>query len=201
MRCRGEDALKSKIPAGESGDWKVIKFTVTELDQIRSMMGGAGRYVPPGNYTRLQHLGHTIMSDTPDELRDFSYFVNEAEGSILINGLGLGCVVQALLDKPEVTDIIVIEKEQDVLNLVVPHLLDPRLTVIHADAFEWQPPKNKRWNYVWHDIWPDLCTDNLKEMAKLHRKYGRRCDNQDSWSKELLKYRKRQEDRQDAYWG
>ena len=70
------------------------------------------------------------------------------------------------------------------------HIKDDRLTVVCADAFAWNPPKGKYWNYIWHDIWNNLCIDNLKEMAKLHRKYGRRCEFQYSWCKELLKYRR-----------
>jgi hypothetical protein len=83
-----------------------------------------------------------------------------------------------------------------VIDLVAPHIADPRLTVICASAYDWQPPKGVRYNAVWHDIWDNLCTDNLVEMARLHRKYARRCDWQGSWGKEILRYRKRQEDRE-----
>lgn len=189
--------IRSKVPEGQSGNWRVEKYTVEEKDakfaEMRAAIHGSRRYVPAGTYTRLKCGGETVMSDTPDELRDFCVFVHRAHGSVLINGLGLGCVVQALLAKPEVTNITVIEKSPDVIALVEPTLRDPRLTVICADAYEWVPPKGQRWNCVWHDIWTDLCTDNLKDMAKLHRKYGRRCDHQASWCKEELEYRRRQE--------
>lgn len=200
MWGRKED-LKSNVPAGQSGNWRVEKYVVTEeaarFEEMRAAIHGCRRYVPAGNYTRLMcgsgHGSVTVMSDTPDELRDFHMFVYRAHGSILINGLGLGCVVQALLAKPEVTDITVIEKSPDVIALVEPTLRDPRLTVINADAYEWVPPKGRRWNAIWHDIWNDLCTDNLTGMTKLHRKYARRCDYQASWCKGELEYQKRRE--------
>jgi hypothetical protein len=64
---------------------------------------------------------------------------------------------------------------------VAPHIGDDRLRVIHADALKWMPPKVMRWSVVWHDIWDDISVDNLNEMTKLHRRYGRRCDWQGSW--------------------
>ena len=64
---------------------------------------------------------------------------------------------------------------------------DDRVNIICADAFEWRPPKGVRYNAVWHDIWDDICTDNLPEMTRLHRKYGRRADWQGSWCRELCK--------------
>lgn len=192
----------SRIPVGKSGDWSIEKFTVKEgsakLHQLQCLFSGQGaRGIDPGDYTRLVCKGRgVIMSDTPAECRDFSYFVREAHGSVLVNGLGLGCVVQALLDKPDVTDVTVIEIEQDVIDLVAPHLRNPRLTVIRADAYEWKPPPGRTWDFCWHDIWDDICTDNLPLMAKLHRKYARRCHvRQDSWARAEVKSLRRQDRR------
>src|SRR5262249_14419804 len=94
---------------------------------------------------------------------------------------GLGIAAQIALGKPEVSTVTAIELSIDVICLVAAHLADHRLTIIHADAFGWTPPKAMRWNVVWHDIWDDICADNLKQIAVLHRRYGRRCDWQGSW--------------------
>ena len=51
------------------------------------------------------------------------------------------------------------------------YIQDKRIKIINEDAFEFKPPKDKRYDFVWHDIWDDICTDNLPEMTKLHRKY------------------------------
>lgn len=87
-----------------------------------------------------------------------------------------------------VQSITVVELSTDVITLVAPHL-DPRIKVVHGDAYTWQPPKGIRYSVVWHDIWPTLSSENLEGMTKLHRKYGRRCDWQGSWGKELIKSR------------
>ena len=185
------ESYKVSVPEGESGLWKVEQFTVSKEDasfeRMRSLFRG-GRYVPEGTYTRLTRGGRVIMSDTPDEIRDHSYIIRNAKGHVLINGLGIGMVLQACLEKPRVTKVTVIEKSPDVIDLVAPHYRErygDKVEIIQADAFEWKPPKDVRYGAVWHDIWDNICGDNLPEMHKLHRKYGRRTDWQGSWGREL----------------
>lgn len=181
--------IEINVPDGVSGNWSVETFTVQEkeLSQVISMFK-TGRGVPAGTYKRLMRNGTCIMSNTPDEIRDFMSFVYRSKGSVLINGLGLGVLLKALLNKPEITDVTVIEKSEDVINLVAPtYLTDKRIIVINADAFTYKPPKGKRYNAVWHDIWDYISGDNLPEMAKLHRKYGSKTDYQDSWCREICK--------------
>ena len=171
------------VPDGVSGDWKVETFEVPkeDLSQMISLWK-TGRAVPSGKYKSLKRRGTIVMSNTPDEIRDFSRFVHRAKGSVLVNGLGLGVLLKALLNKPEVTNVTVIEKSEDVIKLVAPtYLSDQRVKIINADAFEYVPPKNQRFDAVWHDIWDYICADNLEEMKKLHRKYGRRTEYQESW--------------------
>lgn len=173
---------KVQIPEGELGKWKVEHFVADRTDW-RSLL--SGRAVPVGEkFTALKHGQVLVMSDTPAEMRDHYAPYFRAKGSCLINGLGIGMVLHNILKKPEVLDVTVIEKSEEVIGLVGPHYKDPRLTIIHADAFSFRPPKGKRYQMVWHDIWNYICADNLEEMAKLHRKYGRRADWQGSWCRE-----------------
>jgi len=173
------------IPPGRSGKWEVSRFVVSEDDEkfsaIRASFKGRG-YVRAGEYTKLSCDGRGIvMSDTHDERRDHSFAVHRATGHILINGLGLGMVLAACLRKTEVTKATVIEIEPDVVTLVASHYDDPRVEIINASAFDYIPPKGARYGMVWHDIWDTICADNLPEMTKLKRKYGRRTDWQGCW--------------------
>lgn len=194
---------KVTVPEGISGDYKVKRFTVTEeaakATSLRSIFQGGRGYVPPGVYTEIQQCGVLWMSDTPDELRDHSYFVWKAGkvgGDILITGLGLGAVVHNLIAKPTVSSITVIEVSSDVIKLVAPHYEKaPRVQVIEADAFTWKPEKGCRFDAIWHDIWPNLSSANLAEMTRLARRYGRWLKPggyQDCWGKELCRQRRRQ---------
>lgn len=174
-----------QIPEGSRGPWTVKRYTVDEraskMTVLQSMMHGRG-YVPPGTYTELRHAKRgLIMSDTPDEMRDHYEFVHKAMGQVLINGLGLGMALAAILKKPEVKGVTVIEIDPDVIALVGPAFAGERVAIIHADAFLFQPPKGERYNAVWHDIWDDICGDNLAPMTQLKKKYGRRTDWQGCW--------------------
>ena len=187
--------IKVDVPDGESGDWKVERFTVSDEDiklhnlRCSFKAGMGGRVMESGTYTKITRNGKVIMSDTPAEIRDHMEFIYQARkrgGHVLINGLGLGWALEAILDAPKIKTITVIEKSPDVIDLVGQHYKDkcPKnkyLLIIHADALEWKPPKGNHYEAVWHDIWDNICSDNLPDMHKLHRKYGRRCDWQGSW--------------------
>lgn len=176
------------VPEGSSGPWRIERFTVTEQEarSFRSMMlAGAGRGIEPGTYTKLVHKRRGIvMSDTPAERRDHMFFVNAATGHVLINGLGIGMCLNAVLQKPDVTKVTVVELDEDVIALSGPHYLaDPRVEIVHCSAYDYQPPKGVRYGAVWHDVWDDICSDNYDAMKSLHRKYARRADWQGSWSR------------------
>lgn len=174
------------IPNGVSGKWKVESFVVEQADvdffNMRQMIRG-GRPIEKGIYKKLMYNDIIVMSNTPTEIKDFSYFISIARGNILINGLGLGVILVTLLKKEDITSITIIEKSSDVIKLISPHFKDNRLTIINDDAFDWNPPRGTKYDYVWHDIWNNICSDNLKEMTKLHRKYSHKTKWQDSWCK------------------
>jgi len=192
------DRYKVDVPEGTAGNYAIERYEVFEEDakfsEVRAVISFSerGRAVPAGTYTRLVRKGGiyrrtVVMSDTPSEIRDHRLAIRVARGDVLLNGLGLGVMARACLMKPEVEHVTVVELAREVIMLVEPWLAEiarkanTRLTIIHANALEWQPPKNKRWDAVWHDIWDDICADNLPDMHKLHRRFGRRCDWQGSW--------------------
>jgi hypothetical protein len=188
----------SVVPAGKSGDWRVIKRTVSkkEADHDNFMMllsGAASRQVKPGKYTVLLRGNQVVMSDTPAEVRDHVMAAHKATGHVLINGLGIGLIARACLLKKDVKSVTVIELSPDVIKLTSKHIKDPRLTIIQADAYTWQPPKEAFYDVVWHDIWDTISPENLKLMGKLHRKYARRCGWQGSWAQDICRIMQRQD--------
>lgn len=168
------------LPEMSRGHWRIEKFKTDPWGAFRYALHGRG--MPAGKeFTRLMRGNTLVMSDTPAEMRDHYEPVRRARGSCLINGLGIGMVLSAILKKPEVTDVTVVEQSPEVLEMVAPHYADPRITYVLADAMTYKPPAGKRYGMVWHDIWDNITADNLPEMHKLHRKYGRRADWQGSW--------------------
>lgn len=189
------------VPEGGHGLWAVRRQVMTAKDvlvnDVFEKVLKTGRFAREGVYTKLLRYGkndnpyeyEVVMSDHECEVADHEALVAYAKAHaplrhVLINGLGLG--VALVLLAPYAERFTVVERERSVIRLVQPHydaLLPGRLTVIHADALSWTPPKGERYDAVWHDIWTYISHENLPEMRLLHRKYGRRCDWQASWAR------------------
>ena len=178
------------IPNDAIGKWQVETYEVTAEDARWDLLratfsfSSGGRSTPQGTYTRLMCGGVTVMSDTPDEINDHRYAIQCAKGNVLVNGLGLGVFAQAVLEKPEVEHVTIIEISPEVIYLVGRYFemrYSERVTIIEADALTWQPPPNTKYDLVWHDIWDNICADNLPEMKTLTKRYGSRTQWQASW--------------------
>ena len=186
--------LKVDVPEGRSGPWRVNRFSTdpNSIHMLRAKM--QGRDISPGTYTRLlkDDEWQPMMSDTPAEVADHISFMYQAEGRVLVNGLGLGVVIKGLLLNPRVQAIDVVEINQDIINLVWPvYEKHKQVRLYPGNAFTIQWPPGARWDCVWHDIWPEICTDNLPEITRLKRKYARRCTWQAAWCEDRLRYMKR----------
>ncbi|MFA7264793.1 MAG: hypothetical protein WC054_00535 [Candidatus Nanopelagicales bacterium] len=210
-------AMRSTLPTGEFGVVSVRPRVISEDEARASMLygamhGGRGMRQGAGTITALYRHGGLWMSDSVDEMDDHIPFVRrcheiEAE-TVLIGGLGMGMVVTGLCIVPSVREITVIEIDLAVVALVGPHLTrlveaaGKKLTILTGSVFEPKDvlPKDFRFDAAWFDIWQHLSTDNLAEMGALGRRYSRRCGFVDHWARDLLKARKRQEDRRYRHW-
>ena len=189
---------KTEVPEGESGPWKIERFTVSKEEadffNLRQLINfcGSDRRIEEGTYTRLvrEKAYNPMMSDTPAEMRDHVSPVMHAKGHCLIMGLGLGMVVEACLRKEEVDLVTVIEIDEDIISLVEPHLSGKwgeRLEIITDDALTWRPPKDARYGMAWFDIWADICEDNLPDMKLLTRRFGQKAEWKGSWGREIMR--------------
>ncbi len=169
----------------------IEKFKVTDeqasFDELRGALNGSRRRVYAGEYIRMTQGSSVVMSNTPDELQDMMPLAAHARDHVLINGLGLGGTVFMCLMFKSVERITVIEINANLIDRVGP-LFDDRVEIIHDDALTYTPPKGVRYGAVWHDIWSDISTDNLQEITKLKRKYGRRTDWQQAWLEPELRH-------------
>lgn len=154
----------------EINGWKLKKFEITHKN-CRAILDG----ILPGTYIRLIHDGECVMSDTGMEKRTNLKFCSKAHGDIIIGGLGIGMVIMAIQDKPEVHSITVIEKNQEVIDLVASQLeLNDKVKIVHADVFDWNPEKGVKYDMSYMDIWNYVNeTVYRKEMQPLKRKYAR----------------------------
>lgn len=183
------DDFNVRVPDGVCGRFRVETFTVSQSDSemtaLRAAMGNMDEYVPAGTYKRLMRGGTVVMSNTPMERRTNDAIIRRAAGDVLINGLGLGVVLDAVLAKPTVRSVTVVEIAPEVIELVAPTFRDdPRVHIVQADALALTPTET--YDAVWHDIWDEICHDNLPDMGRLIDAY-RASKWQGAWSqKELL---------------
>jgi hypothetical protein len=185
------EAMTVDLPEGELDGLRIERFTIGDRNIHNLMLGVRGTRA--GTYTKLAINGRLWMSDTDAEKHDHLPALRAASRlnarRVLVNGLGLGMVVKALLTMDHVEHVDIVEVDERVVRLVGGHYAaDPRVHVHHADAYEqakrW--PAGSRWEVVWSDIWPDLCTDYLPAMTRLRRSYGRRSDWHGCWGRDLL---------------
>ena len=177
----------------------IEKFTVTEkgamlhnLDMLQHHQ--PHRMIEPGGtYTRLVRFdggefegGRTVvMSDTPAEMADHVEAVKQARGKVVINGLGIGMVLNAVLAKPEVESVLVIEYNEDVIALTADQYAgNERVTIVQDDAYQYTPQYGSRYDMVWHDIWDHICPDNIELMDKLEDKWRPHAAWQGSWARD-----------------
>lgn len=154
----------------ENNGWKLEKFEIKQ-GNFRAMLDG----IMPGTYIRLTHNGECVMSDTSMEQRTNLRFCSKAYGDIIIGGLGIGMIVMAIQDKPEVKSITVIEKNQEVIDLVASQLdFNEKVNIICSDVFEWKPERGVKYDMAYMDIWNWINEDIYKkEIQPLKRKYAR----------------------------
>lgn len=174
------------------GNWKLEKFTI-ERGNLAAMIQG----ITPGTYIMLLHNGECVMSDTDMEKRTNVDFYCNACGDVLIGGLGIGMIILAIQDKTEVKSITVIEKYQEVIDMVASQLnFNNKVKIVCADVFEWKPDKGTKFDVSYMDIWNCINEDVYeREMKLLKRRYARylrsKSENPNRWNKCWAEYQAR----------
>ena len=154
---------------GKTGDFELSHFEIGE-NNLYAMFHG----IPCGKFVRLRHNGSVVMSDTEMEKRTNANFVRNAHGNVLIGGLGIGLILLAIQDKPEVEKIVVVEKHREVIDLVKDQLpLNEKVEVVNADVWEYTPAE--KFNTIYMDIWnyinTDVYRDSMKPLIVRYRKF------------------------------
>lgn len=194
----------------EKGVAKISKFTFKESDyplyNLRHRIdGNSFMTMTDGTYARLHINGELMMSDTRMERITNTPFLQNAKGRVFIAGLGLGLIIKNIIEKEEVEEVVVVEKYQDVIDLVMPYILHPKLRVICGDVFDKVLEKTDKYDTIYFDIWADISTDNLVEIKKLHSMYriNKRSTQSwmSSWMVDYLRKKRANEQREARRWG
>lgn len=101
------------------------------------------------------HIGDTmVMLDDPLHVYGMKALAKNAVGEVLVAGLGLGIVIHELVKNDNVTSIVVVERNVDVINLISKYLPDDdRIDVVNIDFHDVPTEELCNYNTVILDIW------------------------------------------------
>ena len=120
-----------------------------------------------------------IMSDCLLEYEDRKPFFDAGPcGSIVIGGLGLGIIIEELLDEECVNDISVIEIDQEVIDLISYKFEDEdRVTIYKGDArnFDISQLSNMP-DFVYLDIWDDDLGTSYQDRLDAFNYWMQQCE-------------------------
>lgn len=138
--------------------------------------------ISPGEYVQLFIGPFVTMTDTDLELRTNQEFIDNAKGDILIGGLGIGLLIKNLeskLNSGEVTSVIIVEKNIDVITLVRPIFSEIiskyNIKLVNDDIFTWITTIDSdevHFDTIYFDIWSCISPDLLEEGYELMMKYS-----------------------------
>jgi hypothetical protein len=170
------------IPEGESGDFSIHHCTTTTgpagwLNYVnyKSLTGGP--------YTVLCQKFNgspwlNIMQDSEAEYTEHDWLVSRMSGDILLGGLGIGMIHIPLLASSAVTSVTIVEKYQDVIDLVWDDCpKDERFTIVCDDINTWDPDSTDglpttNWDVAWFDTWLTHDEPLSQYITRMNDKYG-----------------------------
>jgi len=190
------DYFQTEVPTGRSGPWVVERLVLAEreYDPAADPRPDCFKF-RPGQFTILRRHGEHFMTDFYDEWWTQRQGILEAVergGDVLITGLGLGLVAEAMLRPPQsrVNRITIVELSPDVIHLVAPYLQSRypgRIDIVNASAFTWQPPAGAHFSVAWHDIWPNPYAKEIDaDVSRLEEHYRAFAGWQGFWPKSYL---------------
>ena len=114
------------------------------------------------SYLALTEGNNIWMSLNPNEIETMKPYINKGKGHVLVLGLGMGYVPFMLSLKNCVSEITIIEKDQNIIDLfngfIYPHFPNKeKIEIIKGDAVEYVSKNQKQgtYDYIFADLWHD----------------------------------------------
>jgi hypothetical protein len=144
---------------GEYGKWS-LELKADETFERGYFSGWNAE--PPGHY--IVKEGHVWMSTSRLERESHAVHLHDAEGTVVMCGIGMGMYLFNIAAKPAVKKIIAVDLDTSVMDLVRNATgFDSwagrdKLVFVHKNAMELTPADlgNVPIDYLYVDIWPEL---------------------------------------------
>lgn len=164
-----------RVRKAESHRFCIEEFTVTESDVFYfnercKLQKLPEMSIAPGTYVHLydKRQEEVVISNTPAEIHDYAEICRKCDGRMLMCGLGLGMALHQLCMEDRISEIIVIEREPEIIDMIAPAFPEKKVTFIHGDAFN--PAEidlTGEFDTMFFDIWSDITSQTYSEMQKL----------------------------------
>lgn len=117
-----------------------------------------GYFTEPFYYLVIKQQDVTWMSVTPFEINTMAPILEKVKGNIITLGLGLGYFASMAALKPDVNEVLVIEKDQQVIDIFLKHIYPQlpnkeKIKIIHEDAFQFLKTNKRRFDHWFVDIY------------------------------------------------
>ena len=183
--CRADPYYASiRMPEAAQGAWtlgykRLEPYESFASDDLRLMPDG--REIPQVGYFTEPFLtpvvlenGREWMTVTPSEINTMTADIQAVSGKVAVFGLGLGYYAFMAARKPQVAQVTVIERDENVIALFEKHLLPQfpnreKIRLVRADAYEYAAHMAKeQYVYAYVDIWHDVL-DGVEMYLKMKR--------------------------------
>ncbi len=116
-----------------------------------------GYFLNPFYYLVIKQQDVTWMSVTPFEINTMAPVIDTMRGNVITLGLGLGYFASMAALKPEVKEVLVIEKDQQVIQLFLKHIYPllenkEKIKIHHEDAFDYLRNNTRPFDHLFVDI-------------------------------------------------
>ena len=183
--CRQDPYYQTiRMPEISRGKWKMGYETIKAYEMFTSddlKVLPDGREIPQvGFFTEdfrapiVEENGREWMTVTPSEINTMTADIDAAFGKVAVFGLGLGYYAFMASQKPEVTQVVVIEREESVISLFREFILPQfpnaqKVTVVQADAYVYaESMGQQRFDCAYVDIWHDVL-DGVNMYLRMKR--------------------------------
>ena len=116
-----------------------------------------GYFSEPFYYLVIKQQEVTWMSVTPFEINTMKPVIDKMNGKVVTLGLGLGYFASMAALKPEVKEVLVIEKDQHVIDIFLKHIYPyienkEKIKIHHQDAYDYLKTNAHDFDHLFVDI-------------------------------------------------
>ena len=136
---------------------QLFPYDDIEIDSSFKEVSRLGYFTKPFSYLAVLKKDVVWMSLDPNEINTMRASIDKAKGITVAFGLGLGYFPIMAAKKKEVSKVIVVEKDQKIIDIFKRHILPlfeckDKIEIIHDDAFNYVN-KIKNADFLFIDIW------------------------------------------------